>query len=117
MLPRNVRQNQRHRGRHGCAAARCSGGWPNLSRNGYDHILLIFVTMTLLAGFSPNSTPPFKQIRNAGNSKNQERGGTPQIKNAGELHEYLAEVPSLALAEGKVAEVPSHVREPEVAQG
>ena len=54
-----------------------------MSRNGYDPILLIFVTMTLLAGFSPNSTPPFKQIRNAGNSKNQERGGTPRIFGGG----------------------------------
>ena len=66
VLPRNVRQNHRHRGRHGCAAARCSGRWPNLSRNGYDRILLIFVMMTLLAGFSPNSTPPFGQARPEG---------------------------------------------------
>ena len=84
VLPRNVRQNHRHRGRHGCAAARCSGRWPNLSRNGYDRLLLLFVMMALLASFSPNSTPPVKQIRNAG-----------------ELHEYLAGVPSLALADGQ----------------
>ena len=54
-----------------------------MSRHGYACILLLCLMMTLLACFSPNSTPPFKQIRNAGNSKNQERGGTPRIFGGG----------------------------------
>ena len=64
----------RHRGRHGCAAARCSGGWPNLSRICYDRLLLLFVMMTLLASFSPKSTPPVKKSGTLGNSTNMWRG-------------------------------------------